>query len=141
MNLQDLTPRGGQWQYEDAMPHDRITAWLKGKISMVTHPVASAAVFSLRLLMGPRLVFVSGKLPARSVRLWKLPVETLGPVLGWLVPRTSSVSREEVLRDFPGLAWAQAVADLAMIDGVLLIDPDGNRLTLSDSLRAELSAE
>jgi hypothetical protein len=56
-----------------------------------------------------------------------------------MTSKPSSVSKDELLQAFPRLLWADLVSDLALIDGILFLNADMTRLTLSDSLRELLA--
>jgi len=131
-----LQPRSENFKSRDLA---FLSGRLRAELSIVAHPIGSARMISFWLCMGPRWVFGSARLFSRSLRLLRLQSQTLGPVLEFMTSKPSSVSKDELLQAFPRLLWADLVSDLALIDGILFLNADMTRLTLSDSLRELLA--
>ena len=113
---------------------------LQSELLLLQHPLTSARWISYLLSFGPLMVFGGVRLFLRGLRFSRFEVETLAPLLEFMLFKPSSIDREELLEVFPVLDLDKAVSELLMIDGVITLGEDANRLTLLDTFRAELRA-
>jgi hypothetical protein len=117
-----------------------LTGMLESEVLLFRNPVTSARWISYLLSFGPQLIFGGVRLFLRGLRFLRFEVEVLGPLLEFMLFKPSSIEREELLEVFPRLDLDKAVAELLMIDGVITLGAEANRLTLLDTFRAELRA-
>jgi DnaJ domain len=88
--------------------------------------------------IGPRLLQETFHCARHAAELARLNVATCAKVLEWLATKNKSVSRDELRRVFPDLAWPELRPQLALIEGVLFLRADFSRITLSQPLRLTL---
>ncbi len=88
--------------------------------------------------LGPRLILESWRLASRAWEWGRMDVEVIAHVLTWLAAKPRSVPSTELLRAFPGFAWAKVFSQLRLVPGVLFLRRDFSRITLSGPLRASL---
>lgn len=87
---------------------------------------------------GPRLTLDAGHQGFRALQLMRLDIEMCANILTYLAGKTKPASKAEVIKAYPDLAWANLVAQLYLIEGVLLLQPEATRLSLTATLRLEL---
>jgi hypothetical protein len=131
----DEIPESPPQLYTGSLPKLRM---LSTEIALLTHPLASAGVISYWLLVGPRMIIGSFQLLLRAFRKRGVRLADAAAAFSFISDRSSSVSRDEIMREFPALNWPAFVAVLGEIDGVLPLEPDWARVTLSQELRLEL---
>lgn len=85
--------------------------------------------------MGPRLLLEGWQLIRRAFRFASLDAESCAVVLGYLANQKRSVSKDELLKPFPTVAWTILRSQLRLIDGVLFLRADFSRVTLTQPLR------
>lgn len=85
--------------------------------------------------IGPRLLLESARAARRAVRFSLLDIQLCAEVLAWLAPQRSGVSRETLLRAFPGLSWSRLLTQLRLVEGVLVLGPGYSRVTLTQPFR------
>jgi hypothetical protein len=88
--------------------------------------------------IGPRLILDGIHRMVHARQLLQIDLELGAKVLAYLAPKGTPTSREEMLRDLPGLAWPSLVAQLGLIQGVIFFRHDANRVILTLPLRLEL---
>jgi hypothetical protein len=90
------------------------------------------------LHIGPRILREGGRQAVQAWRLSQLDVEPGADVLAYLAAKSAAVSQEELMRALPGLNWPRLMAQLPLLDGVLVFRPNASRITLTLPLRLEL---
>ena len=109
-------------------------------IWILKHSEASSRMISDLLFSGPRLVMGAWDLGHKVLLLNCVDFETCGLVLTSLAARESSISKDELAQEIPESQWVKTVNELALFDGVLFLDKERVRLSLSEDLRGELRA-
>jgi len=89
--------------------------------------------------IGPRLLLEGWQLTKRAFRFAFLDAERCAEVLGYLANQKRSVSKEELLKSFPTVAWTILRPQLRLIEGVLFLRADLSRITLTQPLRWSLA--
>ncbi|MEI6074395.1 MAG: DnaJ domain-containing protein [Verrucomicrobiota bacterium] len=87
---------------------------------------------------GPRLSLDGYRHAVRGTCLFRMDYVSRADVLSYLLNKSSSVSKEELLKAFPDLNWSRLINELRQIEGILFLR-DSSRLSLTSVLRSELS--
>jgi hypothetical protein len=88
---------------------------------------------------GPRLNLDGIRGVTRAARLSRVQIELCADVLSYLAARESAVSQDELMRAFPDLDWTRLISDLGLFEGVLFLNRNVPRLSLTTTLRLVLS--
>jgi len=88
--------------------------------------------------IGPRLIFEGWPSVRRARCFAAMDLEASATVLSFLAGRAIPVSRDELLKQLPTVAWEKLTSDLGLLPGVIFFRPDGLRVTLTAPLRIEL---
>lgn len=87
---------------------------------------------------GPWAMRDGGKSLWRAARLARLDIPACAKVLSLLAAKRNSITTDELLRQFPELAWPTLQWQLGLIPGVLLLRHDSSRIVLTEPLRWRL---
>lgn len=91
------------------------------------------------LFLGPRLAKNALGLRLRYERLTNINYQAVGAVLAWLAEQPGRVSMSTLQGRFPEIALHKLMQDLRFINGVLYLTLPEPGLSLSDTLRRELT--
>jgi DnaJ-domain-containing protein 1 len=84
------------------------------------------------------LILESCRRLGRAAQFALLDFYACGNVLAFLAVKPKSVSKEQVLAEFPDLSWSRLSNQLRLLAGVLFLRADSSRVTLTPLLRLEL---
>lgn len=87
--------------------------------------------------IGPRLIFDGCRVMVHARQFARIDVECCADVLAYLLSKRTATSHEEFSRAFPSLNWKAIVAELRLIEGVMVIRTRDS-LSLLAPLRLEL---
>jgi hypothetical protein len=90
--------------------------------------------------IGPRLIFEGWPNVRRARSFAAMDLALSAEVLAFLASRAIPISRDELVKRFPGMVWEKLLNDLTLLSGVIFFRPDGLRVTLTAPLRIELRA-
>jgi hypothetical protein len=90
------------------------------------------------LYVGPRIIREGIREARRAHGLARLDVLTCANVLSHLATKSFPTTREELRQVFPNLVWPTLIAQLRLVDGVIVFRHDEARVTLTLPLRLEL---
>ena len=88
--------------------------------------------------IGPRAISDGFGQANRARRLARIDTETCAAVLAFLARKNGPASRAELTQALPTLDWPSLVAQLRLVDGVIVFRHDTSRVTLTLPLRLEL---
>jgi len=118
-------------------------ATLGGGLALVwllSHSEASSKMICDLLYTGPRLIAGAWNLVRRIILLKNINENCCGEVLSRIIASDRSISKSELEFELSDSQWFSAARDLRLFDGVLFLDKNPVRLSLSDDLRGELRA-
>lgn len=87
---------------------------------------------------GPRLMLEGLRNLRRCGQLGELDVAGCARALGYLAGQNAAVTPEEVMRHYPHRPWPRLKGQLLLLDGVLFLEDDADRVTLMDPFRLRL---
>ncbi len=88
--------------------------------------------------IGPRAVMDGLRQASRARRLARLDIEACAKVLSFLATEGRPTTQDELTHAFPAIVWSTLVAQLRLLDGVIVFRHDTSRVTLTLPLRLEL---
>ena len=88
--------------------------------------------------IGPRLIIEGWPSVRRARSFAAMDLSSSAEVLAFLAGRAVPISRDELVKRFPGIVWEKLANDLSLLSGVIFFRPAGLRVILIAPLRNEL---